>query len=207
MTQGDAGRVIVNFSGRNQLRKVHAEEGVRLLQHAARAESPAQNAAAPQDFDLTARAIDFFVSKGSRLDRAATSGPAQITISPAQASSPASAQDSAQRTVVTAGHFDAKFAATADGSNRLTAIHGSPNAKIVSFSSGQPDRISTSETLDATFSPQGGIASIVQQGNVDFSDGQPLEKRTQAWADKAIYTPSDRILILSGSPRVAHARG
>jgi len=51
--------------------------------------------------------------------------------------------------------------------------------------------------------PQGGIASIVQQGNVDFSDGQALQKRTQAWADKAIYTPSDQILILSGSPRVA----
>src|SRR5258708_20940304 len=40
MTQGEAGRVIVNFSGRNQLQKVHAEEGVHLLQHAARAESP-----------------------------------------------------------------------------------------------------------------------------------------------------------------------
>jgi lipopolysaccharide export system protein LptA len=57
--------------------------------------------------------------------------------------------------------------------------------------------------LDATFLPEGGIASIVQQGSVDFSDGQPREKRTQAWADRAVYTPTDRILILSGSPRVA----
>src|ERR1700692_555494 len=33
--QGDAGRVIVNFSGNNQVEKVHAEEGVHLAQHAA----------------------------------------------------------------------------------------------------------------------------------------------------------------------------
>ena len=202
-TQGDAGRVIVNFFGKNQVQKVHAEEGVRLVQHAAGNESPGVNAASAQDYELTARAIDFFVAEGRRLDRAETSGAAQITISPAQGSNAASAQDSAQRTVITAGRFDAKFAETSDGSNRLTAIHGSPNAKIVSFSPGLPDRASTSQSLDATFSQRGGIESIVQQGSVAFSDGQTPEKRTQAWADKAVYTPSDRILILSGSPRVA----
>lgn len=53
------------------------------------------------------------------------------------------------------------------------------------------------------FSRRGGIASIVQQGNVAFTDGQTPEKRTQAWAAKAVYTPADRVLILSGSPRVA----
>jgi lipopolysaccharide export system protein LptA len=200
--QGDAGRVIVNFSGENQLQKVHAADGVRLARHAAVAPRPAANSAPAQDFDLTARAIDFFVSKGRRLDHAETFGAAQVTISP-QISSTASTQDSVQRTVITAGRFDAKFAATPDGSNRLTAIHGAPNAKIVSFSPGMPERVSTSQMLDATFLPEGGIASIVQQGSVDFSDGQPREKRTQAWADRAVYTPTDRILILSGSPRVA----
>ncbi|MHB8214628.1 MAG: LptA/OstA family protein [Candidatus Sulfotelmatobacter sp.] len=201
-TQGDAGRVIVNFSGNNLVQKVHAEEGVRLAQHAA-TERPATNGAAAQDFDLTARAIDFFVAEGRRLDHAETSGAAQIAISPAQGSAPSGARDSAQRTLITAGRFDAKFAANPDGSNRLTSIHGAPNAKIVSFSPGLPDRVSTSQALDATFLPQGGIASIVQQGSVAFSDGQVPEKRTQAWADKALYTPSDRILLLTGSPRVA----
>ena len=201
--QGDAGRVIVSFSGENQLQKVHASDGVRLARHATVAPRPAANAAPAQDFDLTARAIDFFVSKGRRLDYAETSGAAEVTISPAQVSSAASTHDFAQRTVITAGRFEAKFAATPDGSDRLTAIHGAPNAKILSFSPGMPDRVITSQTLDATFLPQGGIASIIQQGSVEFSDGQPREKRTQAWADRAVYTPVDRILILSGSPRVA----
>jgi lipopolysaccharide export system protein LptA len=201
--QGDAGRVIVNFSGQNQVQNVHAEEGVRLAQHAAGAERVAANAPPPQDFDLTAQAIDFFVAQGRRLDHAQTSGAAQITISAAQGSNPPSAQDSNQRTVITAGRFNAKFAAVPDGSNRLTSIHGSPNAKIVSFSAGAPERVSTSHTLDATFLPQGGIASVVQQGSVAYSDGQGAGKRMQAWAEKALYTPSDKNLTLSGSPRVS----
>ena len=199
--QGDAGRVMVDFAGGNQVQKVHASDGVRLARRAGGGEKPAANAA--QDFELTAHAIDFFVGEGRRLDHAETSGAAEITISPAQGLNPASTQDSAQRTVITAGRFDAKFAASASGSSRLTAIHGAPNAKIVSFSPGMPERVSTSQTLDATFLPEGGIATIVQQGSVDFSDGQAREKRTQAWADKAVYTPADRIIILSGSPRVA----
>ncbi len=199
--QGDAGRVVVDFAGGDQVQKVHASDGVRLARRAGGGEKSAANAA--QDFELTARAIDFFVGEGRRLDHAETFGAAQITISPAQGLNPASTQDSAQRTVITAGRFDAKFAASASGSSRLTAIHGAPNAKIVSFSPGMPERVSTSQTLDATFLPEGGIATIVQQGSVDFSDGQAREKRTQAWADKAVYTPADRIIILSGSPRVA----
>jgi len=201
-TQGDAGRVVVNFAGHNEVQKVHAEDGVRLAQRAAAPDNAAPTTSS-QDFDLTARAIDFFVADGRRLDHAETSGTAQITISPAQGPNPGVAADSPQRTVITAGRFDAKFSEASNASNRLTSLHGSPNAKIVSFSAGQPDRVSTSQMLDATFLPQGGIASIVQQGSVTFSDGQATERRTQAWADKAVYSPSDRILILSGSPRVA----
>ena len=82
-------------------------------------------------------------------------------------------------------------------------MHGAPNAKIVSTNPGQPDRVSTSQTLDAAILPQGGIESIVQQGSVVYSDGQTADKRTQAWADRARYTPADQVLVLSGSPRVA----
>jgi lipopolysaccharide export system protein LptA len=140
------------------------------------------------------------VANGRQLDRAQTEGAAKITISPAQ--NPKSTDDSAQRTVITAGRFDAKFAATGEGSSRLTSIHGAPDAKIVNVAEGVPDRVSTSQTLDAAFLPEGGISSIVQQGSVAYSDGLPLEKRTQAWADKALYTPEDRILVLTGNPRV-----
>ncbi len=204
--RGDAGRAILDFLGRNQLQKVHAMDGVHLAQHAGTANPTATNASEqasqPQDFDLTAPIVDFFIAEGRRVDHAETSGAPQITISPAQSSSPANAQPTAH-TVITAGRFDAKFAATSDGSSRLTSIHGAPNAKIVNLTPGLPDRVSTSQTLDAAFLQQGGIASIIQQGSVAYNDGQVPAKRTQAWADKALYTPADRILVLTGSPRVS----
>jgi lipopolysaccharide export system protein LptA len=205
--QGDAGRALLDFSGPNQLQKVHASDGVRLAQHPTSSHPTTANVSPPQDFDITAPVIDFFVADGNRLDRAETSGAAQITIAPAQASIPpnakTSAQPSAPHTVITAGRFDAKFAATPEGSSRLTSVHGAPDAKIVNLAPGLPDRVSTSQTLDATFLPEGGIASIIQQGSVAYTDGQPPDKRTQAWADKALYTPADRILVLTGTPRVS----
>jgi lipopolysaccharide export system protein LptA len=203
--QGDAGRATLDFLGQNQLQKVHATYGVRLAQHPDATNRPAEHDSASQEFDLTAPVVDFFVAEGRRLDRAETSGAAQITISPvpAQNSSSANRQASPQRTVITAGRFYAKFAATSDATSRLTSIHGAPDAKIVNLAPGLPDRVSTSQTLDAMFLSQGGIASIVQQGSVVYSDGQVPSKRTQAWADKALYTPADKILVLTGSPRVA----
>ncbi len=211
--QGDAGRAVLDFRGQNQLQKVHASDGVRLAQHAAnagqsavdgsKARAAAVEGSTPQDFDLKAPIVDFFIADRRRLSRAETSGAAQITISPAQNSTPASTQASGQRTVITAGRFDAKFAPTPEGKSQLTSIRGAPNAKIVNVAAGVPDRVSTSQILDAAFLPEGGIASIVQQGNVAYSDGMPPEKRTQAWADRARYTPADRILVLAGNPRVS----
>ena len=198
--QGDAGRVILDFLGQNQLQKVHAADGVRLAQHVASANTSGTNSS-PQNFDITAPIIDFFVIDGRRLDRAQTSGAARITITPAANQDSASQPE--QRTVITAGQFDAKFTATPEGQSRLTSFHGAPDAKIVNLASGLPDRVSTSQTLDATFLPEGGIASITQQGSVAYTDNQPPEKRTQAWADKALYTPVDQILVLTGKPRVA----
>ncbi|HKN17281.1 MAG TPA: LptA/OstA family protein [Candidatus Sulfotelmatobacter sp.] len=204
--QGDAGLVILDFRGQlfhgqNDLQKVHAAEGVHLAQHSPATNTPTADGSAPQNFDLTAPVVDFFVADGRRLDFAQTSGAAEITISPAQSASAAGAQG--QRTVITAGRFEAKFAATPDGKGKLTSMHGAPDAKIVNLAPGLPDRVSRSQTLDAAFLPEGGIASIVQQGSVAYTDGQPPEKRTQAWADKANYTPADRILQLTGSPRVS----
>src|SRR5579863_6836457 len=40
--QGDAGRAVLDFRGQNQLQKVHASDGVRLAQHAARASQSAE---------------------------------------------------------------------------------------------------------------------------------------------------------------------
>src|SRR3984885_15060988 len=91
--QGDAGRATLDFLGQNQLQKVHATDGVHLAQHADSTNAPATNASAPasqpQNFDLTAPIVDFFVADGRRLDHAETSGTAQITISPSRTPSSA----------------------------------------------------------------------------------------------------------------------
>ena len=204
--QGDAGQAILDFLGQNQLQKVHALDGVRLAQHGASTNATKTGSSATsspsQDFELTAPVVDFFVAEGKRLDHAETSGAAKITITPSDNSSAANAKSSDQRTVISAGRFDAKFDPLPDGSTRLTSIRGAPNAKIVNLAPGLPPRVSTSQTLDAAFFPQGGISSVTQQGNVAYDDGQPASKRTQAWAEKALYTPDDRILVLTGSPRV-----
>jgi lipopolysaccharide export system protein LptA len=176
--QGNAGRVILEFSGRDLLTKVHAEDHVKLLQH----QNPASSS---QELELTAQGVDFFLAKGSRPERAETSGAAQIALRPSGASG--------QQTLVTAVKFDAGF----DASGQFTSVHGAPDARIVSQNPGQPDRISTSRVLDATFQPGSGIQSVVQEGNVAYTDGA-----RKAWGSHARYTPADQILLLTGSPRV-----
>jgi len=196
--EGYAGRAILEFSGQNQLQRVHAGQGVRLTQPGASGSGPNSSGSTAPDFELTAPVVDFLVTQGRRLDRAVTSGASQITIASAQSAAP-------QKTVVTAGKFEAHFQPISAGSTRLASIHGAPDAKIVNTSPGQPERISTSQTVDATFLPQGGVESITQQGTVAYSDGQIPEKRVQAWADQARYTPADQMLVLTGSPRVTNA--
>src|SRR6202521_283903 len=188
--EGNAGRVVLEFSGnhssrkkgKNLLTKVHAEDNVKLLQH----QNPANSSASAQDLELTAPRADFFLAKGGRPERAETSGAAQIAIRPSSGSG--------QQTLVTAAKFEARF----DGSGQFTSVHGAPDARIVSQNPGQPNRISTSRVLDATFQPGSGIQSLVQQGNVTYLDGE-----RKAWGDRARYTPNDQVLILTGSVRVA----
>ena len=204
--QGNAGRVILDFAGQNQLRMVHALDSVRLTQNAGEGFRPAAKgtASGPQDFELTAPAMDFIVSHGHVLETAETSGAAQITIAQALPTSSSLTQSPpAQRTVVTAGRFLAQFA-TVEGKNHLAVVHGAPDARIVNSTPGEPDRVSTSDLVDTTFFPQGGIDSVIQQGNVVYTDGQQPDKRMQAWANSARYTPSDQILILTGSPRITN---
>jgi lipopolysaccharide export system protein LptA len=216
--QGDAPRAVLEFVGENELRKVHAMDGVRLLQKGASSKQPGTNSG-PQDFELTAQIIDFDVAEGNILTHAETTGPAQIRISPSQqatqqapSESTASASAKQQQTVVTAGKFTAKFDMV-DGRDHLSSIHGAPEARIVtsttatstagSSSAAEPDRISTSDSVDGIFLGQGGIESITQSGHVFYTDQQAPDKLTQAWANSGKYTPADQMLVLTGSPRVA----
>jgi lipopolysaccharide export system protein LptA len=198
--KGDAGRVIFDFAGQNRLQKVHAVDGAHLYQKMAK--GPVQKDSAPQDFELIAPTIDFTVTKGRLLRQAATSGDARIIITQVQppGTDPTKNQLT-QQTTVTARKFLANFT-NSNGKNRLAAIHGAPDVRIANSVQGQPDRVSTSDSVDAMFFPQGGIESIVQKGNVAYSDNQPAEKRMQAWANSGRYTPADHILLLSGTPRV-----
>jgi lipopolysaccharide export system protein LptA len=212
---GNAGRAVLDFVGQNELRKIHAMDGVRLTQKAANTSSSPKRSSRPQDFELTAPVVDFYMTNTRALDRAVTTGNAQIVISPAQADekakdvkakadhapAPLSASPS-ERTVVTAGKFTAKFEQTPEGQSRITSMHGAPDARIVSVSPEQPDRVSASDNLDAAFLPEGGIGSITQQGHMTYTDGLDAAHRTQAWADLAHYTPVDQILLLTGKPRV-----
>jgi lipopolysaccharide export system protein LptA len=68
----------------------------------------------------------------------------------------------------------------------------------------EPNRVSTSQTVDANFLAQGGIDSITQRGNVFYSDDQTPDKRMQAAAEFARYTPGDQVLVLTGNPRVTN---
>jgi lipopolysaccharide export system protein LptA len=129
--------------------------------------------------------MDFIVKNGRHLERAETIGTPQIVITQASVH---------QKTVVTAGKFTFGFT----DQNRLSNLHGAPDARIVSSTTGQPDRLSTSQILDIAFRPTGGIASITQSGDVAYVDGT-----RKAWGQRATYTTANQFLVLNGSPRVA----
>src|SRR3984885_12510492 len=215
--EGHAGRATLHFGANQILQTVHAEDGVRLEQQrpnaigsasltsrasssaassassspaastrtsASSRQSTSQSPSNQQDVEMTAPIMDFLVKNGNQLDSATTTGPPQITIT-----QPATRQ----KTVVTADRFTATFTAN----NHLNLLHGEPNAKIVGTQPGQPDRVSTSPTLDVQFHPQGGISTITQAGGLTYVSGTQ-----KAWAERGIYTDDDQLLVLTGSPRV-----
>jgi lipopolysaccharide export system protein LptA len=137
--------------------------------------------------------MDFFVADSRRLTRAETIGPPEISLLPADAKQGA--------TRVTADKFTARF----DSLGQLSQVHGEANARVVTTAPPgtnppQPDRISTSDSIDAYFHPGIGIETLVQAGHFIYSSGTQ-----KAFADRARYTPADQILVLNGSPRVLDA--
>jgi|CZKS01.1.fsa_nt_gi lipopolysaccharide export system protein LptA len=206
-----AGRVTLHFSGQQILKTVHAEDGVRLSQKnnqngtgTGGASLSASGGSRSQDIEMSAPVMDFIVKDGRLLERAESSGPPQIVITQPGAN---------QKTVVTAAKFTAKFTEK----NRLAALHGEPDAKIVSGLldatragttttkteatkaglAGTSDRVSTSKMLDVSFLPEGGVSSLTQSGGVAYVDGPQ-----RAWGERGVYTAADQMLVLSGSPRV-----
>ena len=179
---GTAGRALLAFGPRNLLTKVRAIDGVHFAQ-----DQRATAKQAAQSVELDSDALDLFLSEG-RLERGLTGGAARIVIRPLTLT------PSQGNTVITSGRFDMNFGED----SRLRAMHGEPDARIVSSAPGQPDKASTSETLDATFnsSGDGSLESVIQKGNVRYNDAQ-----RSAFARQARYTPDDENLLLTGSPR------
>jgi lipopolysaccharide export system protein LptA len=180
----NAGRVLVEFAGRNQVSKIRADNNVKLVELGGNADNP-QGTANSQQVEVIAPAIDFFMGKHQHLARAETSSGGRIVVLPSKGEGSA--------TTLAAARFEARF----DDQSRLSSIHGAPDAKIVNASAGESDRISTSKSIDISMLPSGGIDSIVQQGDVAYHDGE-----RQAHAERARYTPADQMLSLTGSPSI-----
>ena len=214
---GSAGKAIMNFGRDNALSKIRADGGVKLVQAADTTQwpegrEPALSASKGHpplqkqnstNFEITSPAMFFFVAD-RRLTRAETVGAPEIMLS--SATKVPAGQQPITATTSEATHITAdRFVAAFDKQGQLSNIHGAANARVVSPSSpqngiAQPDRVTTSDTIDARFHPGTGIESVVQQGHFAYRSGSQ-----QAFADNARYTPSDQMLTLTGSPRIVDA--
>jgi lipopolysaccharide export system protein LptA len=221
--RGSAGRLLLNFKANNELELVRAVDGVRVSQAPApdggrpTADGSSGNrqlaAANSQGLDLTASALDIVLSHGRHIDRAFTTGSAQITITESPKPTTTAALDgrrpmadgssdnrqlaTANSTVVTAAQFNATF----DSQNHLQELRGTPDAKITIRTPGQLDRTMTSRELLVAFAPgpkasAPQLTSITQTGDFHY-----LEGTRTAFANQAIYVAKTELLTLSGAPR------
>ncbi len=183
---GTAGRVVLDFGINNRLNKIHALENVKFTQ------DPPKNKPQGQTVVLTSQALDFDANQAAR--RAETKGPAQITVG----GDPGSQNPGT--TVATADRFTAAF----DRNGKLSTLVGSPNAKVVSSTSGQPDKVTTSNKLTLSMKPDGGLSNIVQEGNFHYVEAASKSGQTgtDATAAKATYDPQSEMFALTGTPRL-----
>ena len=203
VAHGSADTFVIDFEDQNQPSRFHMIKNARMRQDP----QPQKSGTSGQPMEIAADQLDFQLANGNQIKTGDTLGKASITILPKPAASrPAkNASNSGEdmgnsTTVATAGKFHSTF----DDNNRLQTLHGWPNSRIVSTTPGQPDKVSTADKLDVTFSPDGGVEKLIQTGNFEYHEasGNPAAGGRDAYADVATYTPSDQILVLTGSPRV-----
>jgi lipopolysaccharide export system protein LptA len=203
VAHGSADTFIVDFEGKNQASKFHMVKNARMKQDP----QAGKSGSGGQPMEIAADQLDFQLGDGNALKTADTVGKASITIlpSPHAATTAKSAKPGQEMggtnstTVATAGKFHATF-----DNNRIQTLHGWPNSKIVSATPGEPDKTSIAEKLDVTFAPDGGVQKLIQSGNFEYHEPapNPTTGGRSAFADVAVYTPADEMLVLSGSPRV-----
>lgn len=206
-TNGSAGRVSLAFAGNNEVRSAEFRDNVVISQAATAGEKSAQQS------EFRGDGLDVVVRSGRFIQTANSVGAAQLIVTSAQTAahnhvaqplspamssrqSPAEApvpQGSDAQTVISAGRFDAKFGAD----NRISTLNGTAPVKIVSSSPGQPDRISTSRELAASFSGANqALQDAVQSGDVQIREGQ-----RSATGDRADFNPAQDTLVLTGNVR------
>src|SRR5262249_43801803 len=170
--EGKAGRILLSFGAKGRLDKARAEDNLEFKQ------GPADKSE-----QIKAAAVDVFVRDGKVVEKALTSsGPAQIVLTQGPTTS-----------TISAAQFEAKFS----DQNRLKSVIGTPDSKIVSVTPGQPDRVTSSHDVTATFNNKGEIVSAEQNGDFRYAEGSRTGR-----ADRARYTAADESYVLSGSPRI-----
>jgi lipopolysaccharide export system protein LptA len=170
--EGQAGRIVVSFGAKGRLEKARAEDNLDFKQ-----------GAPDRSQQIKAAAVDVDVRNGNIVEKAVTSsGPAQIVLTQGPTVS-----------TISAAQFEARFG----DENHLKSVFGSPDAKIVSVTPGQPDRVTTSHDVTATFNNKGEIVSAEQAGDFHYVEGTRTGR-----ADRARYTAADENYVLTGSPRI-----
>jgi lipopolysaccharide export system protein LptA len=171
------------------LEAIDARQGVTLRQ------APKETSKNPQALAMSSNAMTFALSGGRLLSSAQTQGPGHIVITAAEPKS------AGEQSLIDAQHFTADFGEQ----NRLHTVHGTGAVRVTSHIPGQPDKLSTSNTMVAQFTPEGEVSRVVQEGNFRFREGQSskneLGGRT-SFADRAVYSPADDSVTLQGSPRI-----
>ena len=205
LSHGSADTFILDFEADNQPKFFHMVKNARMRQDP----QPGKPSSPGQPMEIVADKLDFVLENGNELKTGDTVGKAQITIFPAPPGTkpakpvPKPGQDFGSgnaTTVATAGKFHASFGEN----NRMQTLHGSPDARIVSNSPGEPEKVSTSKNVDVAFAPDGGVEKLIQTGDFRYHEPSlnPDTGGRAMFADKATYTPADQILVLNGSPRV-----
>jgi lipopolysaccharide export system protein LptA len=196
---GHSGEMLMHFaaqpanakagSSKAQLQTIYARQGATLRQE------PRADSKNPQTTTMSSDAMTFELGEGQLLTSARTEGPGELTMTSA------SPKTAGEQTVVVARHFTAEFG----DQNRLHTVHGIGAVKVTSRAPTQPDKVSTSDTLVAEFTPAGEISRAVQEGNFRFTEGQSSKDepggRTST-AQRATYQPLDDSLTLLGNPRI-----
>jgi lipopolysaccharide export system protein LptA len=208
VAHGSADTFVLDFDDQNQPLRLHMVKNARMMQDPKPGKSGTRGQSSGQPMEIAADQLDFLLGNGNQLKTADTVGKASITIFPAPGPVKQKAAGNGDEetggnsstTVATAGTFHATF----DSNNRLQTLHGAPNSRIVSTSPGEPDKVSVARNLDVTFAADGGVQKLVQTGDFQYHEAsaKPDTGGREAFAEVATYTPSDAMLLLTGSPRV-----